>query len=105
MFHDTPAAKSLMRYLVTAEAQDIWVAAGGALSANKNATSYPDDISALMGGMVTGAEQFVFDASDQMPTAMNAAFWQHMVSLTAGQETVEEALAALQTVAEDAYSE
>jgi alpha-glucoside transport system substrate-binding protein len=105
MFHDTPAAKSLMRYLVTAEAQDIWVKAGGALSANKNATSYPDDISALMGGMVTGAEQFVFDASDQMPTAMNAAFWQHMVSLTAGQETVEEALAALQTVAEDAYSE
>jgi alpha-glucoside transport system substrate-binding protein len=105
MFHDTPAAKSLMRYLVTAEAQDIWVARGGALSANSNATSYPDDISALMGGMVTGAEQFVFDASDQMPTAMNAAFWQHMVSLTAGQETVEEALAALQTVAEDAYSE
>jgi hypothetical protein len=36
---------------------------------------------------------------------MNAAFWQHMVSLTAGAETVEEALAALQTVAEDAYSE
>jgi alpha-glucoside transport system substrate-binding protein len=105
MFHDTPAAKSLMRYLVTAEAQDIWVALGGALSANKNATSYPDDISATMGGMITNATALVFDASDQMPTAMNAAFWQHMVSLTAGQETVEEALAALQTVAEDAYSE
>ena len=105
MFHDTPAAKSLMRYLVTAEAQDIWVAIGGALSANKNATSYPDDISATMGGMITSAEQFVFDASDQMPTAMNAAFWQHMVSLTAGSETIEEALAALQTVADDAYSQ
>ena len=105
MFHDTPAAKSLMRYLVTAEAQDIWVARGGALSANANATSYPDDISATMGGMITNAEQFVFDASDQMPTAMNAAFWQHMVSLTAGTETVEEALAALQAVADDAYAE
>ena len=45
MFHDTPAAKSLMKYLVTAEAQDIWVKIGGALSANKNAKSYPDDIS------------------------------------------------------------
>jgi alpha-glucoside transport system substrate-binding protein len=105
MFHDTPAAKSLMRYLVTAEAQDIWVARGGALSANKNATSYPDDISTTMGGMITNATALVFDASDQMPTAMNAAFWQHMVSLTAGAETVDEALAALQTVAEDAYSE
>ena len=41
MFHDTAAAKSLMKYLVTAEAQDIWVKIGGALSANKNATSYP----------------------------------------------------------------
>ena len=45
MFHDTDAAKSLMKYLVTAEAQDIWVARGGALSPNKNATSYPDQIS------------------------------------------------------------
>ena len=45
MFHDTPAAKSLMAYLVTAPAQDIWVKIGGALSANKNATDYPDDIS------------------------------------------------------------
>ena len=49
MFHDTPAAKSLMKYLVTAEAQDIWVKIGGALSANKNATSYPDDISKRVG--------------------------------------------------------
>lgn len=103
MFHDTEAAKSLMRYLVTAEAQDIWVQRGGALSPNKNATSYPDDISAIMGGMLTGAEALVFDASDQMPTAMNAAFWSHMVSLTAGQETVDEALEALEAVRADAY--
>ena len=44
-----PAAKSLMKYLVTAQAQDIWVKIGGALSANKNATSYPDDISQAVG--------------------------------------------------------
>jgi len=105
MFHDTDAAKSLMKYLVTADAQDIWVQAGGALSANKNADSYPDDISRTMGGMIANATSFVFDASDQMPSAMNAAFWSHMVSLTAGQETVDEALAALQEVADDAYAE
>ena len=103
MFHDTPAAKSLMAYLVTAPAQDVWVKIGGALSANKNATDYPDDISKTMAGMITGAEQFVFDASDQMPTAMNAAFWSHMVSLTGGKETIDEALTALQKVADDAY--
>ena len=104
MFHDTPAAKSLMAYLVTAEAQDIWVKAGGALSANKNATSYPDAISTTMGGMLANAGTLVFDASDQMPTDMNAAFWSHMVSLTSGKETIDQALAALQKVADDAYA-
>lgn len=103
MFHATDAAKSLMKYLVTAKAQDIWVGRGGALSANKNAISYPDDFSKNAGAAVANAEQFVFDASDLMPSAMNAAFWTHMVSLTNGDETVDEALAALQTVADDAY--
>jgi alpha-glucoside transport system substrate-binding protein len=105
MFHATDEAKSLMKYLVTAEAQDIWVKAGGALSANKNATSYPDDFSKNAGASVANAEQFVFDASDQMPTAMNAAFWSHLVSLTSGSETVDEALKALDEVAADAYTE
>jgi alpha-glucoside transport system substrate-binding protein len=104
MFHATDAAKSLMKYLVTADAQDVWVARGGALSANKNATSYPNPFEANNGAAIANAAQFVFDASDQMPTAMNAAFWTHMVSITAGEETVDEALAALQTVAEDAYA-
>ena len=103
MFHATDAAKSLMKYLVTADAQDIWVKAGGALSANKNATSYPDEFSKNAGAAVANAEQFVFDASDLMPTAMNAAFWSHLVSLTSGSETVDAALKALQTVADDAY--
>jgi alpha-glucoside transport system substrate-binding protein len=103
MFHATDAAKSLMKYLITAKAQDIWVKAGGALSANKNATDYPDEFSKNAGAAVANAKQFVFDASDQMPTAMNAAFLSHLVSLTSGSETVDEALKALQTVADDAY--
>jgi alpha-glucoside transport system substrate-binding protein len=104
MFHDTPAAKSLMRYLVTAKAQDIWVKKGGALSANKNAVDYPDAISKTMAAMITNAQQFVFDASDQMPNAMNAAFKANMVTLAKGAETVDQALQALQKVADDAYS-
>jgi hypothetical protein len=60
MFHDTPAARSLMRYLVTAEAPDIWVKIGGALSANKNATGYPDDISRRSAQILADAETFVF---------------------------------------------
>ena len=52
---------------------------------------------------LANADQFVFDASDNMPSDMNAAFWQHMVSLTAGKETVDQALTALQKVADDSY--
>jgi alpha-glucoside transport system substrate-binding protein len=104
MFHSTPAAKSLMKYLVTAQAQDIWVKAGGALSANKNATDYPDDISKRSAQILAGAKSFVFDASDSMPTAMNDAFWKAMVNLTNGSKTVDQVLADLDSAQKDAYT-
>lgn len=103
MFHDTPAAKSLMKYLVTAEAQDIWVKAGGALSANKNAKSYPDDISKRSAEILAGAKSFAFDASDSMPTAMNDAFCKAMVALTNGSKTIDQVLADLDSAQKDAY--
>ena len=45
MFNDTPQAASLMRYLVTAEAQAIWPSRGGAVSGNSAVPldTYPDD--------------------------------------------------------------
>jgi alpha-glucoside transport system substrate-binding protein len=104
MFHDTAAAKSLMKYLVTAKAQDIWVKKGGALSANKNATSYPDDIAKRSAAVLTGAKTFVFDASDSMPSAMNDAFFRGMVALTSGQKSVDAVLSDLDTAQKDAYA-
>jgi alpha-glucoside transport system substrate-binding protein len=104
MFHDTPAAKSLMAYLVTAPAQDIWVKIGGALSANKNATDYPDDISKASAALLANAKIFVFDASDNMPSAMNAAFWTAMVDVTRGAKTIDQVLSDLDKVQQDAYS-
>ncbi|MGE5827643.1 MAG: ABC transporter substrate-binding protein [Micromonosporaceae bacterium] len=104
MFHDTPAAKSLMRYLVTAEAQDVWVKIGGALSANKKATSYPDDVSKRSAQVLAGAKSFVFDASDSMPTAMNDAFWKAMVALTNGSKSVDQVVADLDAAQKDAYT-
>ncbi len=103
MFHDTPAAKSLIKYLVTAQAQDIWVKIGGALSANKNATSYPDDISKRSAQILASAKSFVFDASDSMPQAMNDAFTRAMVSVTNGTKTVDQTLSDLDAVQKDAY--
>jgi len=104
MFHDTPAAKSLIKYLVTAPAQDIWVKIGGALSANKNATDYPDDISKRSAEILANAKTFVFDASDSMPTAMNDAFWKAMVALTNGSKSVDQVLSDLDSAQADAYA-
>jgi len=104
MFHDTAAAKSLMKYLVTADAQNIWVKAGGALSANKNANGYPDDISKRSAALLAGAKMFVFDASDSMPKAMNDAFWKSSVALANGSKTVDQTLADLDAAQKDAYA-
>ncbi len=105
MFHDTPAAKSLMAYLVTAEAQDIWVKAGGALSANKNATSYPDDISKRSAALLQDAKVFVFDASDLMPSAMNSAFWNGIVQYVKSPDQLDAILAELDKAQKDAYAQ
>ncbi len=104
MFHDTDAAKSLMKYLVTAPAQDIWVKIGGALSANKNATSYPDDIAKRSAALLNDAKIFAFDASDLMPTAMNAAFWTAILDFTKDQSKLDSILADLDKVQTDAYA-
>ena len=103
MFHDTPEAKSLLKYLVTAPAQDIWVKIGGALSANKNATSYPDDIAKRSAALLTSAKVFAFDASDLMPTAMNAAFWTAILDYTKDPSKLDSILASLDKVQTDAY--
>jgi alpha-glucoside transport system substrate-binding protein len=104
MFHDTDAAKSLMKYLVTAPAQDIWVKIGGALSANKNATDYPDDISKRSAALLSGAKNFVFDASDLMPTAMNSAFWTAMLDVTKTPSKLDSVLTSLDKVQSTAYT-
>jgi len=105
MFHDTPAAKSLMAYLVTAPAQDIWVKIGGALSANKNATDYPDEISKRSAALLTNAKIFVFDASDLMPTAMNDAFWSGIVKYVQHPDQLDAILADLDKTQADAYAQ
>jgi alpha-glucoside transport system substrate-binding protein len=103
MFHDTPAARSLMAYLVTPAAQSIWVARGGALSPNKLVQNYPDDISRRSAEILTNAKYFVFDASDNMPTAMNAEFWKDILVYVQHPDQLDSVLADLDSVQASAY--
>lgn len=103
MFNDTPQARALMKYLVTADAQAIWVGRGGALSANKNVTNYPDDVSKRSGQIIANAKVFRFDGSDLMPDAMNQAFWKAMLDFTKDQSQLDAILTNLDTVQASAY--
>jgi alpha-glucoside transport system substrate-binding protein len=105
MFKDTPNARELMKYLTTAEAQQIWVKRGGALSPNKKveASAYPDDLSRQAGTILTGAKITRFDASDLMPEAMNNAFWKAVLDYVNTPANLDTILANLDKVQTEAY--
>jgi len=98
MFNDTPQSRALMEYLLTPEAQSIWVSRGGALSVNTQVTNYPDDISSRAAQILTSAERFRFDASDLMPEDMNAAFLQGVVDFVRDQSQLDTILQSLDQV-------
>jgi alpha-glucoside transport system substrate-binding protein len=104
MFKDTPQARALMRYLVTADAQSIWVRRGGALSVNAKVTDYPDELSARAAHVLATAQTFRFDGSDLMPEAMNEAFWAAILEFTRDQSRLPHILEQLDVVQASAYS-
>ncbi len=105
MFNDTPGAQALMEYLVTPEAQQIWVERGGALSANQSVPleAYPDDISRRSAEYLVGADELRFDASDKMPAEMNEAFWGGVLDYVQNPADLDSILENLDSVQESAY--
>ncbi len=103
MFNDTPQARALMAYLVTPEAQTIWVERGGALSANTTVTAYPDDISKRSAEILANAGVFRFDGSDLMPVAMNDGFWKAILDYVNDPSQLDSILANLDTIQTSAY--
>jgi alpha-glucoside transport system substrate-binding protein len=95
---DDPAARRLMRYLVSEDAQERWVRQGGSLSVRATVHDYPDPISRRMAELLTGAEAFRFDASDQMAADMNAAFWQAILDVTADPSQLDATLERLEAL-------
>jgi alpha-glucoside transport system substrate-binding protein len=95
LFSDKPAAKDLLKYLVTAEAQQIWVDRGGALSGNTTVTSYPDEVSGRSAEILGTAKIFRFDGGDLMTNAMKAHFFRAMVEFAEDQGNLDTILADL----------
>ncbi len=98
MFRDTPQARALMAYLVTPEAQSIWVSRGGALSVNSQVTDYPDEISRRAAEILSTANRFRFDGSDLMPEQLNEAFLQGVIAYTRDPASLDDILQNLDSV-------
>jgi alpha-glucoside transport system substrate-binding protein len=105
LLKDTSQARQLMQYLVTPEAQAIWVKRGGKLSPNKNfdLANYPDDITRQVAKVMTGAKIFDFDAGDIMPTPMRDAYWSAVLAFITDQSKLDSILSGLDQVQSTAY--
>jgi ABC-type glycerol-3-phosphate transport system substrate-binding protein len=107
MFNDTPQAASLMRYLVTAEAQAIWPSRGGAVTANSAVPleTYPDEVARGTAEALINAETVRYDASDRMPADMEAAFRAGILDYIQNPGNLDSILNNLESTRETAYAE
>jgi alpha-glucoside transport system substrate-binding protein len=105
MFNDTPEARQLMDYLTTADAQQIWVERGGALSPNKNVdlALYPDDISRKSAEALVSSDTVVFDGSDNMPAEMVEGFYTAILDYIRNPDSLDAVLEEADSVRESAY--
>jgi alpha-glucoside transport system substrate-binding protein len=117
MFHDTPQARTLLAFLATPEAQQIWpeIPGSGALSVNTAVplSAYPTSISTTMARMITGRSTstatptapttFSFDASDLMPAALRIAFQQAVLQYIADPAQLPDILSRLDRVRSRTY--
>ncbi|MGA2976705.1 MAG: ABC transporter substrate-binding protein [Spirochaetia bacterium] len=106
MFKKTPQSTAFITYVTTAEAQDFWVKPANGISPNRAVplSDYPDPLSKNAAQILTSADIAVFDASDMMPSKMNAAFWSAIMSYLANPDQLDSILSDLDKVRADAYS-
>jgi alpha-glucoside transport system substrate-binding protein len=105
MFKDTPQSRALISYLTSPDAQSIWVKRGGALSPDRAVSidQYPDQISKQLAQALISAKTVRFDASDQMPDAMNTAFFKGILDFVQNPGNLDTILSNLDKTRADAY--
>jgi len=107
MFKDTPQARALISYLLTPEAQEVWVKRGGKIAVNNKVpvTDYPDPVSQKIAkDLVSNTKVLKYDAGDLMPSDMKNAYWQAIVAFIQDQSKLDSILANLDKVQASAYT-
>jgi alpha-glucoside transport system substrate-binding protein len=103
---DNNGTRQYMEYLSTAEAQTIWVKQGGASSVNKavDLSVYPNDVQRNAAKQLTTATTFRASQDDQMPTAMESAFWKASLAYIANPGQLDSILQGLESTATQVYT-
>ncbi|ONI84759.1 hypothetical protein ALI22I_30120 [Saccharothrix sp. ALI-22-I] len=100
MFNRTPESEKLIRFLASAQAQEIWPDNGGAFSVNRKVTKavYADEVSKRIAETLTSPGTFCFDASDLMPGSMRTAFYRAALEYVNDPTRLDTVLVQLETV-------
>ncbi len=103
MYNDTPAARKLMAYMATKDAQQIWANDGGTLGAIKSLT-YTDPVFKRAAEIAASAKNLLVTAGDFMPSDMQKAFWQSLLNVTNNPSSLDSELKHLDQVQSAAYT-
>ncbi len=101
MFKDNATNRSLMEYLASAAAQQIWVGRGGFTSTN-NAISldnYEDPIERKVAEQLTTAKIFRFDADDIWGGDLQATFWSGILDYLRNPDKLDRVLGEIEAAA------
>jgi len=103
---DNDATRSYMQFLSSAEAQTIWIKQGGASSVNKavSLSDYPNLVQANAAKQLVTASIFRPSPDDQMPTAMESAYWKASLVYIANPGQLDSILSGLESVAKQVYT-
>ncbi|MHB8611709.1 MAG: ABC transporter substrate-binding protein [Candidatus Dormibacteraceae bacterium] len=106
MFHDTPQARQMIKYLATADAQAIWVKRGGKISPNNQVSldTYPDPLSKSTAQILVATKIGKYDAGDLMPADMKNAYWAAVLQFAQDQSKLDSILANLDSIQAKAYT-
>lgn len=102
---DNGAVRQLVKYLATAQAQEIWVKRGGFVSVNKSVplSAYPDAVAQASAKALVNAPLFRFGADDLMPPPVEQAFWSGCLSYIGNTGQLDSVLNTIEGTAAQAY--
>jgi len=101
VFKDNATVRSLVEYLSTPAAQDIWVKRGGFTSVNNKVllSDYPDIVTQNAARQLSTAAIFRFSQDDAMPSAVENQFWAGVLSYLQHPEQLDSILQNIESVA------